>query len=108
MQMKAKEDEIHALGTGKARISRQLVALRKEKASGDAETQRLETQGKALCDAITGLMKELEELPKQADSDSKLIVEIMHERDILTKDAMCRARWRGRRTTRSCAAGSPG
>ena len=29
-------------------------------------------------------MKELEELQKQADIDSKLIVEIMHERDILT------------------------
>ena len=93
---------------GKARISRQLEALRKEEASGDAETQRLEAQSRALRDEITGLMKELEELQKQADSDSKLIVEIMHERDILTKNAICRARWRGRRTTRSCAAGSPG
>jgi len=88
MQMKAKEDEIHALGTGKARISRQLEALRKEKASGDAETQRLEAQSKALRGEITGLTKELEELHKQADSDSKLIVEIMHERDILTKNVI--------------------
>merc|ERR1711963_1291150 len=74
-----------ALGTGKARISKALENLKKKKEAGDRETQRLEASRRALKDEISNLSQELEELKRVSDLDSKQIIDLLHERDILNK-----------------------
>jgi len=65
-----------------------LEILKKKKLAGDAETKRLEESRSALKAEIGGLVKELEQNKRQAESDSKQIVELLHERDILNKSVI--------------------
>eukprot|EP00747_Dinoflagellata_sp_TGD_P210717 gnl/TRDRNA2_/TRDRNA2_83982_c0_seq2.p1 gnl/TRDRNA2_/TRDRNA2_83982_c0~~gnl/TRDRNA2_/TRDRNA2_83982_c0_seq2.p1 ORF type:complete len:859 (+),score=296.61 gnl/TRDRNA2_/TRDRNA2_83982_c0_seq2:153-2729(+) len=87
-QLMLRQNEIDGLKKGKARILKMYEGLKKKKAQGDAETQQLESQRNALKAEINNLTKELESLKKQANLDSKQIVDLLHERDILNKNAI--------------------
>jgi chromosome segregation ATPase len=76
------------LRKGKARIDKGLDELKKTKAQNDADNAKLEATNRALRGEIANLTKELGDLKKQSDQDSKDITDIMHERDILSKNVM--------------------
>merc|ERR1712187_640162 len=76
------------MGAGKARVTKNLEALKKKKAAGDAETQRLEASKTYLKSEIASLTKEFEILKRQSELDSKQIVDLLHERDILNKSVV--------------------
>mmetsp|Transcript_102163 Transcript_102163/g.284499 ORF Transcript_102163/g.284499 Transcript_102163/m.284499 type:complete len:867 (+) Transcript_102163:105-2705(+) len=84
-QLKMKQDEINSLTSGKARLQKQQESLKKKKEAGDAETQRLEAARNELKGEIGALTKDMEQLKKQAEVDSKAIIDLLHERDILNK-----------------------
>jgi len=87
-QLRSRQDEINSLKAGRSRVNKQLEALKKKKGAGDAETQRIEQSRNALKAEIVGLVKELESLKRQAELDSKQIVDMLHERDILNKNVI--------------------
>ena len=88
LQIKTKQDEHTMLRKGKARIDKGLDELKKTKAQNDADNAKLEATNRALRGEIANLTKELGDLKKQSDQDSKDITDIMHERDILSKNVM--------------------
>merc|ERR1719238_571754 len=63
-------------------------ALKKKQAQGQSDTRKLEESRNVLKTEISGLVKEMEALKKQAELDSKQIVDLLHERDILNKNVM--------------------
>jgi len=87
-KLRQKREEIQALGKGKERLAKQLEALKKKKAQGDADTKRLEESKGTLKNSITDLTKELDDLKKNSETDSKMITDILHERDMLTKSVI--------------------
>jgi len=87
-QLKDRQDLINSLKGGKAKLTKQFEALKAKKAAGDAATAKLEACRNELKSEIASLQKEEEQLKRQAESDSKQIGDLLHERDILTKSVV--------------------
>jgi len=87
-QLQARQEEINLLGTGKERLNKLLEQNKKAKASGDVETKRLEESRNALKNEVMALTKDLDELKTQSEHDSKQIIDLLHERDILNKNVI--------------------
>jgi len=88
LQLKNRGDDLAAHAKGQARLGKSLDALKKTKGQNDAQNTQLEATSRALRGEISDLAKGLEELKRQAEGDGKTVADIMHERDILTKNVM--------------------
>eukprot|EP00929_Paragymnodinium_shiwhaense_P006828 TRINITY_DN110793_c0_g1_i1.p1 TRINITY_DN110793_c0_g1~~TRINITY_DN110793_c0_g1_i1.p1 ORF type:complete len:868 (+),score=396.96 TRINITY_DN110793_c0_g1_i1:155-2758(+) len=82
---KARGDEIQSLQKDKAKIVKQNDLLQKKKAQGESQKSSMLASTQALRADIAGLVKELESMKRQAETDSKQISDLLHERDILDK-----------------------
>merc|ERR1712139_401191 len=65
-----------------------LEALKKKKAQDDQETQALENSKHTLKNEITDLAKMVEKMKIKANEQSKQMVDLLHERDILNKNVI--------------------
>merc|ERR1719379_3045288 len=70
------------------RTNKMHEALKKKKAQDDQETQALEASKNTLKNDITDLAKMVERMKKTAEDQSKQIVDLLHERDILNKNVI--------------------
>mmetsp|Transcript_22431 Transcript_22431/g.52690 ORF Transcript_22431/g.52690 Transcript_22431/m.52690 type:complete len:868 (+) Transcript_22431:33-2636(+) len=84
-QIRAKQTEINGLVSGKTKLQKQFDVLKKKKEADDVERTRLENARNELKGEIGTLTREMEQLKQQAEVDSKQIVDMLHERDILNK-----------------------
>lgn len=84
-QAKARQDEIDSLMHGKARLTKQLEGLKRNKVIGDTEKERLEQSRTVLRTGIGQLRAELERQTRQAESDNKVVLDLLRERDVLAK-----------------------
>lgn len=87
-QVQQRKDDIASLVKSKDKLSKQMDALTKKKQQGDADTMRLQESRDSLKSEISELTKILDDLQKASESDSKMITDILHERDMLTKNVI--------------------
>jgi chromosome segregation ATPase len=87
-QLERRQDEINHLTNERKKINKSYDATKKKQVAGQAETKKLEESRNVLKTEINGLVKEMEGLKKQAETDSKQIIDMLHERDILNKNVM--------------------
>merc|ERR1719453_45484 len=79
------DDELKHINKEKAKIAKNADTLKKEKEQADAERSSAEGQRVELRNMITALQKKIEKLKRQEEADNKLVVDLLHERDILNK-----------------------
>mmetsp|Transcript_55474 Transcript_55474/g.121399 ORF Transcript_55474/g.121399 Transcript_55474/m.121399 type:complete len:866 (-) Transcript_55474:47-2644(-) len=87
-QLQHREDEIDELRHHKEKLVKAHEILSKKKDTGDQETKRLEESKNYLKTEIAALSKELEKLRKDSDADTKMITDLLHERNLLHKNVL--------------------
>jgi chromosome segregation ATPase len=88
VDLKGKQEEINGLRNHKERTNKMLEAMKKKKSQDDQETSALENSKNTLKGEIADLGKSVEWMKKKAEEQSKQIVDLLHERDILNKNVI--------------------
>merc|ERR1719333_116557 len=82
------DDELKSIHKSKDKIHRQTERLQQDKGAQEAERKMREESRNALRNEATELAKQVEKLKRQEEADNKAIMDMLHERDILNKNAV--------------------
>merc|ERR1719399_1216182 len=82
------DDDLKAIHKSKDKIHRQTERLQQDKGAQEAERKMREESRNALRNEATELAKQVEKLKRQEETDNKAIMDMLHERDILNKNAV--------------------
>lgn len=87
-RLQGRQQDLDALKASRHKVDKAFEALQRKKEIGDRETQKVVASKEALKADIDALRTDLGAMKRQADFDSKHIMDLMHEKDILSKNLM--------------------
>jgi len=88
MAIKMLDDDLKSVIQSKEKIQRMTEKLQKDKGAKDLERAMLEQSRNELKAEVQGLQKRVEKLSRQEEADAKMVQDMLHERDILNKNAV--------------------
>jgi len=86
--LQGRQQDLDSLNASKQKVDKAFEILTRKKEIGDRERQKVVASKDALKADIDALRTDLGALKRQADFDSKHIMDLMHEKDILSKNLM--------------------